>query len=714
MEIIAKCDCLPLAVKVMGGLLRRKQRSPGDWEKVLSDTIWSITEMPEELNYAIYLSYEDLHPSLKQCFLYFSIIPKDLGIYSEDLVGMWISEGFVQGNSHELEELGREYYNELLFRNLIEKDKQDTNQKHCSMHDLVRSFGQYLAREEVLTAHMGETDIVSKHNSHKFIRLSLCDNESEPTVDWSSLNAHNSVRTLVSIGCIHAKHGDSLVRFSRLRTLHLDSINGDALVESLYQLKHLRYLSMERCGLSKLPESIGKMKLLQYIRLSCNENLVKLPDSIVELRQLRALYLSGTRINKIPMGFKVLSNLRNLTAFPACMGGDWCSLQELEPLSQLSDLSINGLENVTSSSFAIKAMLGKKLRLTGLMLECTIILGEDGELIEEEQSVSEEEKRQIEEVFDELCPPCRLDTLGIEGYFGRRHPRWMSGTTMPLFESLRSVDIRYLAYCTELPDGLCQLPCLEDLYIYHAPAIKCVGHEFLQHNQHHHHHSEGVAVFPRLHKLHLQRMVEWEEWEWEERVPAMPVLEMLVLEGCKLNRLPPGLSFHSKGLRSLCIHNVKHLRSIENLSAVVQLEVWQCPDLEKIKNLRKLQKLDIGTCPKLKVLEGVSALYRLELEDNNMETLPVYLQGVMSRHLQLDCSLSLLTSIAAGKSSHEWDKFSHIQQFHAYADDEDVQGECYVLYRKNPFSFETNISRAAIVKGKIFQLLCFNDFKSSY
>jgi hypothetical protein len=57
MGIIAKCDGLPLAVKVMGGLLRQQKTRQSDWNNVLNDTIWSVSQMPEELNYAIYLSY---------------------------------------------------------------------------------------------------------------------------------------------------------------------------------------------------------------------------------------------------------------------------------------------------------------------------------------------------------------------------------------------------------------------------------------------------------------------------------------------------------------------------------------------------------------------------------------------------------------------------------------------------------------------------------
>nr|CAB3491038.1 unnamed protein product [Digitaria exilis] len=39
MGIIHKCDGLPLAVKVMGGLLRQKRTRRGDWDNVLNDSV---------------------------------------------------------------------------------------------------------------------------------------------------------------------------------------------------------------------------------------------------------------------------------------------------------------------------------------------------------------------------------------------------------------------------------------------------------------------------------------------------------------------------------------------------------------------------------------------------------------------------------------------------------------------------------------------------
>ena len=104
MKIIKKCGCLPLAVKVMGGLLSTKSQSEGDWEAVLHHRAWSVDGLPEEQDKPIYLSYEDLSPELKQCFLYCSLFPEGTSILQRQvvLVPMWISEGFIQpqGGSH--------------------------------------------------------------------------------------------------------------------------------------------------------------------------------------------------------------------------------------------------------------------------------------------------------------------------------------------------------------------------------------------------------------------------------------------------------------------------------------------------------------------------------------------------------------------------------------------------------------------------------------
>jgi Leucine-rich repeat (LRR) protein len=607
---------------------------------------------------------------------------------------MWISEGFVNGSSANLEEIGKEYYNELVMRNLIEPNARYNDEIVCSMHDVVRSFGQYMARDEALVAH--SSDITGKLNSKRFIRLSLENEVSESDeLDWSSLQTQKSLRTLISAGHIKIKRGNSLLSCSRLRTLHIDDADFGELPKSLDQLKHLRYLSVRDSNISRLPENIVNMKFLQCINISHCKRLVKLPDGIGKLRQLRFLGLNGTSINSMPKGFSGLTSLRKLYGFRAHMDHEWCSLEELEPLSQLIDLEINGLENVSSSTYAEKSKLGEKDHLSYLCLKGTNGHGDDGQSVK--KVISEKEQQHIEEVFDKLCPPSRLENLTVEGYFGQRLPRWMTSTEVVPLGSLRILKMVDLFCCTELPIGSCQLPSLELLYIVRATAISRVGLEFLRPNHHCNNHSEVEDPFPRLRRLYFKGMIRWEEWEWEEQVKAMSFLEELTVERCKLRCMPPGLAFHTRVLKKLYISDVKHLSTLENFTSVVHLDVRNT-DLQRISNLPNLQNLVIIECPNMKVLEGMPALLRLNLEDHDMETIPGYVQNIRPMSLVLDCSLLLLTSIAARNSGLEWDKLTHIQQVKAYAKDEGVQRKWYVLYTRHPFWFKTNISRSAITR----------------
>ncbi|KAF8762260.1 hypothetical protein HU200_009647 [Digitaria exilis] len=568
MGIIHKCDGLPLAVKVMGGLLRQKRTRRGDWDNVLNDSVWSVSQMPEELNYAVYLSYHDLPPSLKSCFLHYSLLPKSTWFYLDEIVGMWISEGFVHGNARDLEEVGRQYYEELILRNLIEPDKKYIDQQVCNMHDVVRSFAQYVGRNEALVAHGIQSGIFGKLNSQKFFWVSLESAGSESDeLHWSSLQAQISVRTLISVGHIKFKPSDSLFSFSCLRILHIQSAKFDTLDESFFGLKHLRYLSVKHSNISRLPESIGKMKFLQYMYLFGCWRLVKLPGSIGKLQQLRLLNLCATSINHTPRGLGIPTNLRKLHGFPAQMDGEWCSLEELGPLSQLSELHIKCLENVPSSSFASKAKISEKVRLSYLRLSCSSKHGNDNGLVKYEKEIFEEKQRVIEEVFDELCPPPCIENLPILRYFGRRLPKWMMSTAVVPLGNLRILTMVDMPFCAELPDGLCQLPCLEFLQIDHVPSINHVGPKFQQ------------------------------------------------------SKFQPRPIYH------------EHLSRYPDFGSIVDLEVLEIPELETICNLPKLRKLSISTCPKINELEGLTALQTLTLEDYDMETLPLYLQGIDLRHL---------------------------------------------------------------------------------
>uniref|UniRef100_A0ACD5YC79 Uncharacterized protein n=1 Tax=Avena sativa TaxID=4498 RepID=A0ACD5YC79_AVESA len=205
-----------------------------------------------------------------------------------------------------------------------------------------------------------------------------------------------------------------------------------------------------------------------------------------------------------------------------------------------------------------------------------------------------------------------------------------------------------------------------------------------------------MVVFPRLRKMVLQGMVQWEEWEWEEQVQAMPVLGELRIKDCKLRCLPPSLAFQARSLRKLGILSVKGLQSLENFASVVELDLYDIPYLTRILNFPKLQKLKMEQCPKIELLGEMNVLGRLHLMVSNSEKqFPLYLHTVTPSHLVMERSIRmyLLASMAAGKFGSEWDKFSHIKRVEAYANDGDIEKKWHLFYTSAPYKIETNFEQ---------------------
>ncbi|XP_066342097.1 putative disease resistance RPP13-like protein 1 [Miscanthus floridulus] len=417
------------------------------------------------------------------------------------------------------------------------------------------------------------------------------------------------------------------------------------------------------------------MKFLQHIVVDRCPQLDHLPSCITQLLHLRTLSMYGSHDNVlIPKGFGQLKNLRTLYGFRVHLdkngGTGWCSLEEIGPLSQLRKLSLHGLENVSASSSAGMAMISSKEHLDylGLYWSSTGFTGLRDETNKQQQ------QRVVEDVIEKLSPPSSIRHLSIKGYFGSRLPNWMMVPATCGFKSLRILRMDKLHYCTQLPDGLCQLPSLETLAINNAPTIRSVGPEFQSPSST----PRSVVTFPNLSFLRLDGLSEWEEWDWEEEsesetteAMAMPSLKELIILSCKLACLPPGLaSSRRHALREVRLYKLSNLTYIENFPSVVQLKVFDCPKLKRISDLSKLQKIEILYCPNMEVLEGVPSLDSIEMMDGTMETIPEYLTTVTPRYFKLTCSEKLYKSLLTGSSSCEYHKIRHIKSRTICAEDE--------------------------------------------
>ncbi|XP_039163188.1 putative disease resistance RPP13-like protein 1 [Eucalyptus grandis] len=94
-RIAEKCKGLPLAAKMLGGLLHNRE-NPKEWEAILNNITWdkAIGKDGEVLP-ALKLSYSHLPSCLKRCFAYCAIFPKDYEFERDKLAFLWIAEGFL-------------------------------------------------------------------------------------------------------------------------------------------------------------------------------------------------------------------------------------------------------------------------------------------------------------------------------------------------------------------------------------------------------------------------------------------------------------------------------------------------------------------------------------------------------------------------------------------------------------------------------------------
>ncbi|XP_057502710.1 toMV resistance protein Tm-2(2)-like [Actinidia eriantha] len=138
-RIVERCGGMPLAIVVTTSLLSCKEKEEYAWRRVLE----SMGQDQNECFPILALSYEDLPAHLKPCFLYFGLYPEDHKISVDDIVRLWMAEGLIQASAgEELEDVGEDYINHMIARNLIQADKRGSNGRvrSCRIHDLFRSL----------------------------------------------------------------------------------------------------------------------------------------------------------------------------------------------------------------------------------------------------------------------------------------------------------------------------------------------------------------------------------------------------------------------------------------------------------------------------------------------------------------------------------------------------------------------------------------------
>ncbi|XP_057537994.1 disease resistance protein RGA2-like [Amaranthus tricolor] len=103
-EIICKCKNVPLAIRVVGSLLRGQDTRT--WEYIKNTDLVNIKQDDNGILPVLKISYYHLPFHLKSCFKYCAVFPK---VMKDDLIHIWMALGFVMPlDGESLEDAGTE------------------------------------------------------------------------------------------------------------------------------------------------------------------------------------------------------------------------------------------------------------------------------------------------------------------------------------------------------------------------------------------------------------------------------------------------------------------------------------------------------------------------------------------------------------------------------------------------------------------------------
>ncbi|CAM0870322.1 unnamed protein product [Alopecurus aequalis] len=600
-EIVKKCDGLPLAIKVIAGVLSTK-RTTAEW-KSIRDSKWSIHGLPKELGGPLYLSYNNLPPRLKQCFLWCALLPPNFEIHRDSVAYWWVAEGFVgKENGFSIYEIAEEYYLELVRRNLLQPIPEFVDKGRSTMHDLLRSLGQFLTKDHSLCMNAESIDAMSNLR-----RLGI----SHAVEELPALEEHKCLRSLLIFNNKNFKsvHKDIFRKLEHIRILVLSGTGIQTIPESLGNLVLLRLLDLSYTEINKLPESTGRLISLEYLSVLGCRQLHSLPAGLMRLSNISFLQLERTAIDRVPKGIAKFQKLYNLRGVFESETG--FRLAELRCLPSIQRLWVSKLEK----AIPVGELILKNSRyLKELGLRCTMSTHDRTRYEHDEVQI-------IQQVYDMLIPSPSLEYIFLVGFPGTMFPEWLRLKPELNMPSLRQMHLDECISCKELPPAG-QMPQLQFLKIQGADAVETIGKELLGKQV-----RSRVAVFPKLEVLQVIDMRNLKSWSLNtgkpcdnmesnsQQISVMPCLKRLLLLDCpKLRALPEDL-YRVVNLKRIHIEGAHELREVIDLPAVVWLKVKNNACLRKICNLGKLQDLFAQDCPALDQAENLCSLKRLYMVD---------------------------------------------------------------------------------------------------
>ncbi|KAF5941407.1 hypothetical protein HYC85_019049 [Camellia sinensis] len=561
-RMVEKCKGLPIAIRSLAGLMY-SQQFEHQWVSIENSEIWSSTGIKNEILPTLRLSFDHLpSSSLKQCFAYCSMFPKGFEFQRDELIQLWMSQGYLHPSSEsnlEMEDVGNDYFNILLHNSLFQDVKLDeyNNITSCRMHDLVHDLALDVSKGKCLTS--TSTYIVRDLMYHPELQHLSLDFMEKTSFEIPKENV-GKLRTLF----LKVNLPKNIAEVKSIRALNLVQYDLKELPSLVSKFMHLRYLDLSKSSIGTLPNFISKLYNLQTLRLPSFKHLEKLPKEFYKLVSLRHLYIDDTKENRelMPMMIGKLTSLQTLPFF--VVGEDkGHKIEELGSLSELrGKLMIYNLQQVKGREEAEKAdMLGKpNICELGFHWDRDSTKSDIDELHLSTADINHED------VLEGLKPHSNLEGLILNNFKGQSFASWVMSRDAQLLQNLVKIKLTNCTRCVEIPP-LGHLWHLEVVELVGWNNLKWIGPEFYGQSVVVNQDNEGIVsgscsgavaaarapavVFPALRKLYLDDMPNLEEWSGPGGSPSsysspndttmfFPRLEGLYIGTCPCLTAIPG------------------------------------------------------------------------------------------------------------------------------------------------------------------------------
>ncbi|PIN06449.1 Apoptotic ATPase [Handroanthus impetiginosus] len=528
-KIVEKCGRLPLAISVIGGILRRKQ-TWGEWEDVSNkmDTYLKHGEGVGEdkrMAQVLDLSYNVLPYYLKPCFLYLGCFKEDEEIDTERLYLLWMAEGLIavqeKGRNETLRDVAQRYLNELALRCMVQVRGDDFSGEQvpelstvynkftsCRLHDLMRDLCLKKGEEEGFIKVMDlsqEGKMPSSINSatannNNIRRLAILGNYRDVIEKLKT-----PLRSLLVTRGRHITIDFKKIKFLKTLILENCEFEDDKLPSEVGKLIHLKYLSLFESKVDELPLSVCYLPYLQTLDLRVMMGRITLPNAILNLKRLRHLFLSQlSQAN----GKLILDGLKELETVVG-LDSRFVRIVDLPKLPNLQLLDI-GVCDWEALSVIVDQMM-TRLRGTHLGI-CNFGLHN----LEEDLVLS---------ILRKMFMSHSLITLEIVTRIRFNFPCHQRGMCPNL--------VRLTLHFSEIEGDVMQVLGNFPMLKFLALGLNAfIGTKMICHD----------TAFPQLKHLSLLGLPNLEKWEVEKG--AMPNLSYLKIYKCtKLKMIPDGLRF---------------------------------------------------------------------------------------------------------------------------------------------------------------------------